>query len=231
VTTGAELPNIVLVHGAFVDGSSWRAVYDVLTADGYHVAVVQNPTVSLTGDAAATRLIVDAQDGPVVMVGHSYGGAVITEAGTHDQVAALVYIAAFVPDQGESVEALGGTPDVPGSPIVSAPGGFLFQDRAKFRASFGADLSAADAAFLADSQVPWGVDAMTESVTRAAWRDKPSWCLVATEDRMIPPDAQRAMARRAGAITAEVAASHAVYISQPRAVADVIRRACAPVSS
>jgi pimeloyl-ACP methyl ester carboxylesterase len=231
VSTGAELPNIVLVHGAFVDGSSWRAVYDVLTADGYHVAVVQNPTVSLTGDAAATRLIVDAQDGPVVLVGHSYGGAVITEAGTHDQVTALVYIAAFVPDQGESVEALGGTPDVPGSPIVSAPGAFLFQDRAKFHASFGADLSAADAAFLADSQVPWGVDAMTESVTGPAWRDKPSWYLVVTEDRMIPPAAQRAMAQRAGAVTAEVAGSHAVYISQPRAVADLIRRACAPVSS
>jgi pimeloyl-ACP methyl ester carboxylesterase len=231
VSTGAELPNIVLVHGAFVDGSSWRAVYDVLTADGYHVTVVQNPTVSLTGDAAATRRIADAQDGPVVLVGHSYGGAVITEAGTHDKVTALVYIAAFVPDQGESVAALGGTPDVPGSPILSAPGGFMFQDRTKFRASFGADLSAADAAFLADSQVPWGVDAMTESVTWAAWRDKPSWYLVATEDRMIAPAAQRAMAQRAGAVTAEVAASHAVYISQPRAVADVIRRACAPVCS
>ena len=148
--------SIVLVHGAFVDGSSWRAVYDLLTADGHHVAVVQNPTLSLSGDAAATRLIIDAQDEPVVLVGHSYGGAVITEAGTHDKVTALVYIAGFAPDEGESVEMLGGTPDAPGSPILRGAGGFMFQDRARFHASFGADLSAADAAFLAESQVPVG---------------------------------------------------------------------------
>ncbi len=131
MSTNSGPRNIVLVHGAFVDGSSWRAVYDLLTGDGYHVAVVQNPTLSLSGDAAATRLIIDAQDGPVVLVGHSYGGAVITEAGTHDKVTALVYIAAFAPDEGESVQALGGDPDAPGSPIVSAPGGFLFQYSAK----------------------------------------------------------------------------------------------------
>jgi pimeloyl-ACP methyl ester carboxylesterase len=218
--------SIVLVHGAFVDGSSWRAVYDLLTADGHHVAVVQNPTLSLSADAAATRLIIDARDEPVVLAGHSYGGAVITEAGTHDKVTALVYIAGFVPDEGESVEMLGGTPDAPGSPILRGVGGFMFQDRARFHASFGADLSAADAAFLAESQVPWALDAMAGTVTVPAWRGKPSWYLIATEDRMIPPSAQRAMARRASASVHEVAASHAVYISQPHAVADIIRQAC-----
>ena len=218
--------SIVLVHGAFVDGSSWRAVYDLLTADGHHVAVVQNPTLSLSGDAAATRQIIDAQDEPVVLVGHSYGGAVITEAGTHEKVTALVYIAGFVPDEGESVEMLGGTPDAPGSPILRGAGGFMFQDRARFHASFGADLSAADAAFLAESQVPWAPAAMAGTVTEPAWRGKPSWYLIATEDRMILPSAQRAMARRASASVDEVAASHAVYISQPHAVADIIRQAC-----
>jgi pimeloyl-ACP methyl ester carboxylesterase len=215
------------VHGAFVDGSSWRAVYQLLTEEGYRVAVVQNPTLSLSGDAAATRLVIDAQDGPVVLVGHSYGGAVITEAGTHHKVVALVYIAAFAPDGGESVDALGGNPDAAGSPIVAAPGGFYFQDREKFHSSFGADLSARDAAFLADSQVPWGADAMTGTVTEPAWRVKPSWYLIATEDRMITTSAQRAMAQRVGATTVEVTGSHAVYMSQPRAVAAFIRTACA----
>jgi pimeloyl-ACP methyl ester carboxylesterase len=159
-------------------------------------------------------------------VGHSYGGAVITEAGTHDAVTALVYVAAFAPDTGEAVKALnGGDPHTPGSPIVAAPGGFFFQARGTFHDSFGADLSAADAEFLADSQVPWAVDAMAGPVTEPAWRRKPSWYLIATEDRMIPPPAQRAMAQRAGAVTVEVAASHAVYISQPRAVAALIRKA------
>src|SRR4029079_5321249 len=207
MSSGSGPRNIVLVHGAFVDGSSWRAVYDLLTGDGYHVAVVQNPTLSLPGDVAATRLIIDAQDGSVVLVGHSYGGAIITEAGTHDKVTALVYIAAFAPDKGESVKALGGDPTAPGSPIVAAPGGFLFQERGKFHYSFGADLAAEDAVFMADSQVPWGVDAMTGQVTEPAWRSKPTWYLIATEDRMIPPSAQRAMAQRAGATTVEVAAS------------------------
>ena len=227
MSTGSGARNVVLVHGAFVDGSSWRAVYQLLTDDGYRVAVVQNPTLSLSGDAVATRLVIDAQDGPVVLVGHSYGGAVITEAGTHDKVVALVYIAAFAPDGGESVDALGGNPDAAGSPIVAAPGGFYFQDREKFHASFGADLSGRDAAFLADSQVPWGADAMTGTVTEPAWRVKPSWSGPATEDRMITAAAQRAMAQRAGATTVEVTASHAVYMSQQRAVAALIRTACA----
>jgi len=226
MSSGSRPRNIVLVHGAFVDGSSWRAVYDLLTRDGYHVVAVQNPNLSLCGDAAATRRTIDAQDGSVVLVGHSYGGAVITEAGTHDKVTALVYIAAFVPDKGESVKALGGSPDTPGSPIIPASGGFLFQDRAKFHTSFGADLPAADAVFMADSQVPWAEDAMTGPVTEPAWRCKPSWYLIATEDRMITPSAQRAMAQRANATTVELAASHAVYMTQPRAVAALIRQAC-----
>jgi pimeloyl-ACP methyl ester carboxylesterase len=217
---------IVLVHGAFVDGSTWRAVYDLLTRDGYRVAVTQHPTVSLSGDAAAVRLLVDAQPGPVLLVGHSYGGAVITEAGTNPKVSGLVYIAAFAPDAGESVQALGGDPYRPGSPIITAPGGFFVQDPARFHASFGADLSRDDATFLADAQVPWGRDAMAEAVTTPAWRTKPSWYLVATDDQMIPPSDQRAMALRTGATTAEISASHAVYLSQPSAVADVIRAAC-----
>jgi pimeloyl-ACP methyl ester carboxylesterase len=226
MTSESQPYTIVLVHGAFVDGSSWRKLYDLLTANGYNVAVVQNSTSSLSADVAATRLTIDAQGGPVVLVGHSYGGAVITAAGTHHKVAALVYLAAFVPDQGESVQALGGNPDAPGSPIIRAADGSMFQNRATFHTSFCADLSAEDAGFLADSQVPWGYDAMTEPVTKPAWRDKPNWYLIATEDRMISVSAQRAMAQRARATMTEVAASHAVYMSQPRAVADFIAHAC-----
>src|SRR3954452_20198945 len=193
----SEARNVVLVHGGFVDGSGWEGVYHLLKQDGFNVSIVQNPTLSLHGDAAATRHVLAHQDGPTVLVGHSYGGAVITEAGTHDNVVALVYIAAFAPDGGQSVDALGGNPDAAGSPIVAAPGGFYFQDREKFHASFGADLSGRDAAFLADSQVPWGADAMTETVTGPAWRVKPSWYLIATEDRMITVATQRSMAQRA----------------------------------
>ncbi len=226
MSTASAPRNVVLVHGAFVDGSTWRAVYDLLTRDGYHVAVVQNPTLSLQGDAAATRLVIEAQDGPVVLVGHSYGGAVITEAGTHDNVVAVVYIAAFAPDKGESVRTFNGDPNAPGSPIVSAPGGFLFQDRVGFHRSFAADLSTADAAFLADAQLPFAATAWDEPVTDPAWRSKPSWYLIATEDHMIAPSAQRVMAQRAGAHTVEVAASHAVYMSQPAQTAALIRQAC-----
>jgi pimeloyl-ACP methyl ester carboxylesterase len=225
--------NVVLVHGGFVDGSGWRAVYDLLTQDGYHVAVVQNPTLSLQGDAAATRLIIDAQDGPVVLVGHSYGGAVITEAGTDQNVAAVVYIAAFAPDAGESVNTLiaGFPSDVPGPPILPPKDGFLFLDREKFHASFAGDLPAEEAAFMADSQVPWGVDALGGAITEPAWRTRPSWYLVTTEDRMIPPSAQRAMSGRAGSTTTEVAGSHAIYQSQPAAVATLIQQAASAVAA
>src|SRR6476660_4087334 len=200
--------NVVLVHGGFVDGSGWQGVHDALTADGYRVAVVQNPTLSLEDDAAVTRRVIDELDGPVVLVGHSYGGAVITEAGLHDMVAALVYIAAFAPDKGESVNTLiaGFPADGPQPPILPPRDGFLFLDRDKFHASFAADLPADQAAFLADAQVPWGVDAYTGIVSEPAWRSKPSWYLVATEDRMIPPPVQHQMAARAGAAVSEVAA-------------------------
>jgi pimeloyl-ACP methyl ester carboxylesterase len=219
--------NVVLVHGGFVDGSGWQGVYDALTADGYRVAIVQNPTLSLEDDAAATRRVIDGLDGPVVLVGHSYGGAVITEAGLHDKVTALVYVCAFGPDKGESVNTLiaGFPADGPQPPILPPRDGFLFLDRDKFHASFAGDLPASLAAFMADSQVPWGVNALGGTITEAAWRIKHSWYLVTTEDRMIPPSAQRAMAERTGATVTEVSASHSVYVSQPQAVADLIKQA------
>lgn len=219
--------NVVLVHGGFVDGSGWQGVYDHLSADGYQVAVVQNPTLSLAGDAAATRQILDALDGPAVLVGHSYGGAVITEAGDHPNVAALAYITAFAPDKGESVKALiaDPPPGAPVPPILPPRDGFLFLDREKFAASFAADVPEKEAAFMADSQVPWGVDALDGTVTQPAWQTRPSWYLVATDDHMIPPAAQRAMAQRAGATVSETPGSHAVYVSRPAVVAAVIAQA------
>ncbi|MDX3107622.1 alpha/beta fold hydrolase [Nonomuraea angiospora] len=221
--------NIVLVHGGFVDGSGWQGVYDQLARDGFGVRIVQNPTLSLEGDVAATRQVLDGLDGPAVLVGHSYGGVVISEAGTHPNVAALAYIAAFAPDKGESVSSLiaDPPPGAPVPPILPPVDGFLFLDRDKFHGSFAADLPAQTAAFMADSQVPWGVDALGGTVTEPAWRHKPSWYLVATEDRMIPPPAQRIMAQRAEASVVEVVGSHAVYVSQPAAVADLIRQAAA----
>jgi pimeloyl-ACP methyl ester carboxylesterase len=224
---------IVLVHGGFVDGSGWRPVYDLLTQDGYHVAVVQNPTLTLQDDVAATRLIIDAQHGPVVLVGHSYGGAVITEAGTDQDVAALVYLCAFAPDKDESVSTLldGFPPDASQPPILPPREGFLFLDRDKFHASFAADVPADLAAFMADSQVPWGVDALGGPITDPAWRTRPSWYLVTTQDRMIPPAAQRTMSQRAGATVVEVAASHSVYVSQPAAAVSVIKQAAAAVAA
>jgi len=219
--------NVVLVHGGFVDGSGWEGVYGLLTKDGYDVSVTQHPTLSLEDDAAAVKRIVDAQGGPVVLVGHSYGGAVITEAGTDANVSALVYVAAFAPDTGESVNKLieGFPQDGPQPPILPPQDGFLFLDREKFHDSFAADVDADLAAFMADSQVPWGLEALGGTISEAAWRTKPSWYLVTTEDRMIPPQAQREMSGRAGATVDEAAASHSVYVSQPAAVADVIKKA------
>jgi pimeloyl-ACP methyl ester carboxylesterase len=221
--------NVVLVHGGFVDGSGWQKVYQLLRRDGFSVSVVQNPTLSLAGDATATRQILDRQDGPTVLVGHSYGGAVISEAGTHPGVSALVYIAAFAPDKGESVNTLiaDPPPGAPVPPILPPQDGFLFLDRDKFPASFAGDLPPEEAQFMADSQVPWGVDALAGAVSEPAWRSKPSWYLVATDDRMIPPPAQRAMAERAGASVTEAPGSHSIYLSQPQAVANLIHRAAA----
>jgi pimeloyl-ACP methyl ester carboxylesterase len=222
-----DVHNVVLVHGGFVDGSGWQGVYETLNADGYRVSIVQNPTLSLEGDAAATKRVIDGLDGPVVLAGHSYGGAVITAAGTHEKVAALVYIAAFAPDKGESVNTLiaGFPAGGPQPPILPPRDGLLFLDRDKFPASFAGDLPAGQAAFMADSQVPWGVDALGGTISEAAWRIKPSRYLLTTQDRMIPPPAQRAMAERTGATVTEIPASHAVYVSQPQAVASLIKQA------
>jgi pimeloyl-ACP methyl ester carboxylesterase len=231
-TMNAEA-TVVLVHGGFVDGSGWQAVYDLLKLDGYRVSVVQNPTLSLDGDVAATRWVIDALDGPVVLVGHSYGGAVSTEAGTRKYVAALGYIAAVAPDKGESVNTLiaDPPPGAPVPPILAPRDGFLLLDRDKFGASFAGDLPAEQAAFMADSQVPWGVDALGGSITEPAWRTKPSWYLVATDDRMIPPPAQRAMSERAGSTVVQAPGSHSIYLSQPGAVAALIHEAATAVSA
>lgn len=226
------LASIVLVHGGFVDASGWQGVYNELTKDGYHVSVVQNPTTSLADDVAATKRAIDALDGPVVLVGHSYGGVVITEAGNNPKVAGLVYIAAFAPDKGESVSSLiaNPPPGAPVPPILPPQDGFLFLDRTKFAAAFAADLNPQAASFMADSQVPWGVAALTGAVTRAAWRSKPSYYLVAMQDHMIPVVAQRSMAERAGATVVEVPGSHAIYVSKPEDVAALIRRAAKEVT-
>ena len=221
------IKNVVLVHGGFVDGSGWEGVYKILRKDGFAVTIVQNPTVSLAGDVAVTKRALVAQSGPAILVGHSYGGVVITEAGNHPNVAGLVYIAAFAPDKGESVSSLIKDPPAgaPVPPILPPQEGFLFLDRMKFHASFAADVNADVAAFMADAQVPWGVEALGGTVTEPAWRSKTSWYMVTTEDKMIPPDAQRAMSKRAGSTVVEVKGSHAVYVSQPGKVASLIEQA------
>ncbi|MBX4865177.1 alpha/beta hydrolase [Rhizobium bangladeshense] len=219
--------SIVLVHGGFVDGSGWEGVYDILKSDGYDVTIVQNPTVTLEDDVAVTKRAIAAAAGDVLLVGHSYGGVVISEAGTDPKVKSLVYIAAFAPDAGESVSSLIANP-VPGAaapPILPPVDGFLFLDKAKFAQSFAADVRPDLAAFMAASQVPWGVGALEGRVTSPAWKAKPSWYLVATDDKMIPPDAQRGMAKRASAKTVEIPGSHAVYVSNPKAVAKIIEEA------
>jgi len=225
--TAHGVKNVVLVHGAFADGSGWEGVYRILKKDGFSVTIVQNPTLSLAGDVAATKRALAAQGGQAILVGHSYGGAVITEAGNDPNVAGLVYVAAFAPDKGESVGSLikDPVPGAPVPPIMPPQDGFLFLDRAKFAASFAADVAPDAAAFMADAQVPWGVEALSGAVTEPAWRSKPTWYLVATNDKMIPPDAQRAMSKRTGAKVVEIAGSHAVYVSQPQAVANLIEEA------
>jgi pimeloyl-ACP methyl ester carboxylesterase len=219
--------SVILVHGGFVDGSGWEGVYKILRKDGFAVSIVQNPTTSLADDVAVTKRAIAGQTGPVILVGHSYGGAVITEAGTDPKVIGLVYITAFAPDQGESVSSLIKDPP-PGAsvpPILPPQDGFLFLDKAKFPASFAGDVEADKAAFMADSQVPWGLEALAGAITKPAWKSKPSWYLVVTEDKMIPVAAQRLMSKRAGSKVVEVGGSHAIYVSQPKAVADLIKKA------
>ena len=220
-------PTVVLVHGGFVDGAGWEGVYKILKKDGYDSSIVQNPTLNLAGDVAATRQIIGQANGPVVLVGHSYGGVIITEAGNDPKVSKLVYIAAFVPDKGESVASLikYPPPGAPTPPILPPQDGFLFLDRAKFADSFAADVEAERAAFMADSQVPWGLGALEGAVSDPAWKKKPSWYLVATDDRMIPPAAQRFMSKRADATVVESPGSHAIYVSRPEAVASIIKQA------
>jgi pimeloyl-ACP methyl ester carboxylesterase len=225
--------NIVLIHGGFVDGSGWESVYSILKKHGYNVSVVQNPTISLEGDVTATKRILATQDGPAILVGHSYGGAVITEAGNDPKVVGLVYITAFAPDKGESVASLikDPPPGAPVPPILPPQDGYLLLDRAKFAASFAGDVEAEKAAFMADSQVPWGLEALGGEISQPAWKAKASWYLIATDDKMIPPDAQRAMAKRAGSTVVEVKGSHAIYVSQPEAVAALVEQAARSVKT
>jgi pimeloyl-ACP methyl ester carboxylesterase len=224
---GEKVRNVVLVHGGFVDGSGWEGVYNALKKSGYAVTIVQNATTSLADDVATTKRAIAEQNGPVILVGHSYGGVVITEAGNDPKVAGLVYIAAFAPEKGESVSTLikNPPPGAPVPPIMPPVDGYLLLDKAKFPASFAGDVSPEKAAFMADSQVPWGVNALEGTVSEPAWKAKPSWYLLTTEDKMIPPDAQRQMAKRAGATIVEVKGSHSIYVSQPQAVAMLIEKA------
>jgi pimeloyl-ACP methyl ester carboxylesterase len=224
--------NVVLVHGGFVDGSGWKGVYDLLTQRGHKVTVVQNPTTSLADDVAATRRAIASQDGPTILVGHSYGGVVITESGNAPKVKGLVYIAAFAPDTGESVSSLiaNPPPGAPTPPILPPQDDYLFLDRAKFAGAFAADVKPDQAAFMAASQVPWGVAALQGQVTTPAWKSRPSWYLVTADDHMIPAPAQRQMAARAHASVVETPGSHAIYVSNPRVVADLIEQAAQGVA-
>jgi pimeloyl-ACP methyl ester carboxylesterase len=225
--------NIVLVHGGFVDGAGWEGVYNILKKDGYNVSIVQNPTLSLEDDVAVTKRVLASQDGPAILVGHSYGGAVITEAGNDPKVVGLVYITAFAPDKSESVAALikDPPPGAPVPPILPPQDGYLLLDKAKFPASFAGDVEPEKATFMADSQVPWGVEALSGKISEPSWKAKPSWYLIATDDKMIPPDAQRSMAKRAGSTVVEVKGSHAIYVSQPKAVAALIQQAAKSVKT
>jgi pimeloyl-ACP methyl ester carboxylesterase len=219
--------NVVLVHGGWVDGSGWEGVYKALKKSGYAVTIVQEATTSLADDVATTKRAIASQNGPAILVGHSYGGAVITEAGNDSKVVGLVYVAAFAPDRGESVSTLikDPVPGAPVPPILPPVDGYLLLDKAKFPASFAGDVSLEKASFMADSQVPWGVNALSGTISEPAWRTKPSWYLLTTDDKMIPPAAQRLMAKRAGATVVEVKASHAIFVSQPQAVASLIEKA------
>jgi pimeloyl-ACP methyl ester carboxylesterase len=226
--SAAQKKSIVLVHGGFVDGSGWESVYKILKNDGYNVSVVQNPTISLAGDVAVTKLAIDSAGGDVILVGHSYGGAVITEAGNDPKVSGLVYITGFAPDNGESVAALLGNPaarGAPAPPLLPPQDGFLMLDKAKFPEAFAADVRPDVANFMANAQVPWGLDALNATITQPAWRIKNSWYLLVTNDKMIAPPLQRFMAQRANADVVETPGSHAIYVSNPDVVARLIEQA------
>jgi pimeloyl-ACP methyl ester carboxylesterase len=226
----AGVKNVVLVHGAWADGSGWHGVYQTLKADGYNVSVVQNPLWSLADDVAATKRVLSVQDGPVILVGHSYGGAVITEAGNDPKVAGLVYIAAFAPGAGESLETLSknAAPGSPVPPVLPPIDGFLFLDQAKFHEAFASDVDAKQAKFMAVSQAPLSVASFATPITAPAWKAKRSWALVPTGDKMIGEAGLTFMARRAGATIVEFnGGSHAIYVSQPKVVADLIEKAAA----
>jgi pimeloyl-ACP methyl ester carboxylesterase len=225
--------SVVLVHGAWVDGAGWESVYKTLKRDGYDVSVVQNTTLTLEDDVALTKLAIAAQKHDVILVGHSYGGAVITEAGNDPKVAGLVYVAGWVPDKGESISTLLQTlpKDAPPAPILPPKDGLLFLDEAKFPASFAADVDPDKAAFMADAQLGWGLKAVGGVISEPAWKTKPSWSLIATEDRMIPPDTQRSMSKRAGADIVEQKGSHAIFLSQPKAVVALVEKAAKSLSA
>lgn len=225
--TGATpAKNVVLVHGAFADGSGWRPVYELLTARGYRVSIVQNPLTSLGDDVAATRRVLDRQDGPTVLVGHSWGGTVITEAGVHDKVASLVYVSALAPDTGETTaQQYTGFAPTPEFVIDTAADGFGIVRPAQFKAGFAHDTTDADAAFLRDSQVPINMSAFATPLTQAAWRSKPSWAVIATEDKAFDQAMLVHMAERIGADITRVSASHALFYTQPAVVAEAIERA------
>jgi pimeloyl-ACP methyl ester carboxylesterase len=225
VHAAERVRNVVLVHGAFADGSGWNAVAQILERDGYRVTIVQQPETSLEEDIAATNRILDQQDGPTVLVGHSYGGVIISEAGNNPHVEALVFVAAFQPDKGESLASLGASMPPASTAVTPTPDGFLFIAPAAFRADFAADLPAPTADRMSRSQVPLSIRAASATVASPAWKAKRSYAVVATQDRSLHPDLQRRMYKRSGTIATEVAASHAVYISQPAAVAAVIERA------
>jgi pimeloyl-ACP methyl ester carboxylesterase len=221
----APVRNVVLVHGAFADGSGWKGVADILTNDGYKVSVVQQPEISLAGDVAATNRIIDRQPGPVVLVGHSYAGAIITEAGRNPKVTSLVFVAAFVPDQGETLTALIKRTPPAANSIGPIGGGLLIVDPAKFPTDFAADLPVGQRHFLAISQMPVAAEIFSTPIGAPAWKSKPSFGIVAMQDRMINPDLERSGYLRAHSKVTEINGSHAIFISQPRAVANVIERA------
>lgn len=226
-----EVKNVVLVHGAFADGSGWRGVYTELTKRGYNVTIVQNPLTSLADDVAATKRALAHQDGPTILVGHSWGGTVITEAGVDPKVVGLVYVSALSPDAGESTSEQYTGFSAPDFVIDIQADGYGFVNKQKFKIGFAGDASDADVAFMRDSQVPINMSVFATKLTQAAWRTKPSWAVIATEDKAFDVRMLHKMAKRIGANITEVKASHAIFMTQPKAVSAVIERAAKSAAS